>query len=108
MSRYLNSPREADWYACPSCGDEVRVGSSGCQRCSARGPLTDLDAGDDETDLSGLPDAPEDFDYNDWKKREFGSSVASRLKPHHLPWKYWITGMLLVLSLLLGALFLHH
>jgi hypothetical protein len=25
MSRYLNSPREADWYACPTCGDEVTL-----------------------------------------------------------------------------------
>ena len=97
MSRYLNSPREADWYACPSCGDEVRVGSSGCQRCSAAGPAADPD------DSADLPDAEPDFDYDDWKKREF--STASRFKPHHLPWKYWIAGILLVLAMLWGAVF---
>lgn len=99
MSRYLNSPREADWYACPSCGDEVRVGSSGCQRCSLKEPTLDGDT-DDEVDLS---DAASDFDYDDWKKREFGS--ASRFKPHHLPWKYWIAGILLVLAMLWAAIF---
>ncbi len=33
MSRPLNSPKDADWYACPSCGAEVRVGSRGCPAC---------------------------------------------------------------------------
>lgn len=96
MSRYLNSPREADWFACPTCGDEVRVGSSGCQKCRGTQP------GDPAQD-------PEDFDYDDWQKREFGAS--SKIKPHHLPWKYWLAGILLVAAMIWSAVlagFLRH
>ncbi|RYD36663.1 MAG: hypothetical protein EOP86_05395 [Verrucomicrobiaceae bacterium] len=106
MSRYLNSPREADWYACPSCGDEVRVGSSGCPRCNSRKPTPDED-GDDSVDLSH---AGEEFDYEDWKKREFGT-LSSRFKPHHLPWKYWVGGILLIIAFVWAAVFagfVHH
>ena len=99
MSRYLNSPREADWYACPTCGDEVRVGSAGCGKCRAF---------PDESETSwpdgvDLPDAAEDFDYEDWKKRESGT--ASKIKPHHLPWKYWLAGICVLGAMIWLAVF---
>lgn len=102
MSRYLNSPREADWYACPTCGDEVRVGSAGCRKCrpESAGPQDREKAGGAEgewPDGLDLPEAEEEFDYEEWKKREFGS--AAKVKPHHLPWKYWLAGVLLLLAM---------
>ena len=36
MSRPQPSPKDADWYACPGCGAEVRVGSRGCPQCSGK------------------------------------------------------------------------
>lgn len=105
MSRYLNSPREADWYACPACGDEVRVGSSGCRKCYAL-PGETMETGPDEV---SLPDSAEEFDYEDWKKREFGK--PSKVKPHHLPWKYWFAGICVLgamVWLLVFAGFLRH
>lgn len=101
MSKYLNSPREADWYACPSCGDEVRVGSSGCRRCNAFAE----DPGEAAEKVHPAGDA-DDFNYDDWSKKEFGT--LSRFKPHHLAWKYWIGGLLVLLAMLFGALFLRH
>ena len=99
MSRYLNSPREADWYACPTCGNEVKVGSSGCRACPSGKPVGQ----DAWTDGVDLPEDPDDFDYADWKKREFGPS--SRIKPHHLPWKYWLAGILLIAAMIWALVF---
>ena len=121
MSRYLNSPREADWYACPSCGDQVKVGSKGCLKCQDIGRNKDRnrsrgrhrdDTGPAQTsqptneawpDGVDLPDDAEDFDYEAWKEREFG--VAGKLKPHHLPWKYWLGGICLLVALIWLAVF---
>ncbi len=99
MSRYLNSPREADWYACPSCGDEVRVGSAGCRKCRA----LPQEAEAPWPDGVDLPEGAEDFDYEDWKKREFGA--AAQVKPPHLPWKYWLGGICLLAALIWIAVF---
>ena len=99
MSRYLNSPRETDWYACPTCGDEVRVGSSGCRKCRSAPGLAE----DAWPDGLNVPDDREDFDYEDWKKREFGT--AAKVKPPHLPWKYWIAGICVLAALTWLAVF---
>ena len=99
MSRYLNSPREADWFACPTCGDEVRVGSAGCRKCHTL-PKEAEEAWPDGVDL---PEGAGDFDYEDWKQREFGT--ASKVKPHHLPWKYWFAGSCVLAALTWFAVF---
>ena len=93
MSRPLNSPKDADWYACPSCGAEVRVGSRGCPKCSKGGKSWEQD---DYLDGVDAPEDAEDFDYNDFVKREFGTAGPSRLKPWGIAWKWWITGVLLL------------
>lgn len=104
MSQYLNSHREADWYACPSCGDEVRVGSEGCRKCRGKCPADFEDEAEgDWPDGVDLPEDPEEFDYEDWKKREFG--VKAKIKPHHLPLKYWITGIVLLLGMIWAWVF---
>ncbi len=96
MSRYLNSPREADWFACPECGHEVKVGSAGCRKCRTVPPGGEA-AWPDGVDL---PEGAEDFDYEDWKKREFGTTA--KIKPHGFAWKWWITGVLLILAAVVG------
>ncbi len=104
MSRYLNSPREADWYACPSCGAAIKVGSAPCRQCGGRAAAKAAEAPeeaeDEEEEGAELPESEEDFDYEAWRRREFGR--ASRFKPHHLPWKYWVAGLALLLALLWG------
>ncbi len=97
MSKYHNSAKADDWYACPSCGDEVRVGSSGCPRCR---DMPDVE--DDATYLDGV-DLPgeEEFDHAAWAKKEFGAS--SKIKPPHLAWHWWIAGILLVAAMIAAA-----
>lgn len=101
MSRYLNSPREADWYACPNCGHEVRVGSEGCRKCHGQAPGESGEG--DWPDGLDLPEDSEVFDHEAWEKKEFGS--ASKLKPADLPWKFWIGGVAVLLALLWMAIF---
>jgi hypothetical protein len=93
MSRPQPSPKDADWYACPGCGAEVRVGSRGCTTCSGK-------SWEQDEYLDGLDPSPdtEDFNYDDFVKKEFGRGCG-RVKPVGLPWKWWITGVVL-----LGAL----
>ena len=99
MSSPLNSPKDADWYACPSCGAEVQVGSRGCPKCSpGAGRSWQRDPHPDGVDL---PDDPEEFDYNDFVRREFGRGPA-KAKPAGLAWKWWITGVLLLILMAWG------
>lgn len=95
MSRPLNSPKDADWYACPSCGAEVRVGSRGCPKCTKGGKSWEQDEYLDGVDA---PEGAEEFDYNDFVKREFGRGSA-KIKPAGLAWKWWIAGILLLAAL---------
>lgn len=94
MSRPQPSSKDADWYACPGCGAEVRVGSRGCPQCSGKSWEQD-----EELDGLDLPPDPADFDYDDFVRREFGRGSA-RVKPAGLAWKWWITAVLLLAALI--------
>jgi len=93
---YLNSrPRTPE--VCPVCGEEVPPRALACPECGAdhnsgwkRGALDD--------DGLDLPD--QEFDYDDFVKREFGGAMkAAGVKPI-----WWITGILLLAALALGIL----
>ncbi len=93
MARPLNSPKDADWYACPSCGAEVRVGSRGCPQCN---PGSRRKKWEQEEYMDGVDAGDsEDFDYEDFVKREFGKGL-SRLKPDGIKWKWWFTAVVLL------------
>jgi hypothetical protein len=99
MSKNIQQFKGADWYACPSCGGEVRVGSSGCKACGPGIPEAWLQ--DDYLNGIDLPDKDSDFRYEEFVSREFG--VASQIKPAHLSWKWWLVGITLVALLLAGS-----
>ncbi len=90
MGRPKHDPDAADYYACPGCGAEVRVGSRGCPECKDKPASWEQD---DYLDGVNVPD--EDFDYNDFVRREFGKGAA-RVKPPGLRWYWWITGLMLL------------
>lgn len=101
MASPQNSSKDADWYACPFCGTEVRVGSKGCPGCTpGAGKSWQQDSSLDGVDL---PDDPEEFDYDDFVKREFGKT-ARVVKPAGLKWKWWITGVLLLAGMIAGVI----
>lgn len=100
MGQPLKPPNDADWFACPSCGAEVQVGSRGCSRCTKNAPKSWAE----EPHLDGvsLPDDPDDFDYNDFVDREFGR--PSSIKPPHLAWKWWLTAIILLALMIAGLI----
>lgn len=99
-------------YICPTCGSEVRVGEKcpGCapkrkkqRRAKAGAPRKRSWEQDEAYDGLSLPD--EDFDYDDFVAREFGSE---RVKPPGLKWYWWVTGLVLLVLMgwaVLGGLF---
>ena len=78
---------------CPSCGEDVPRDALACPECGAdhnSGWREDADT----YDAVDLPD--DDFNYEEFAKREFGSSLkAASIKP-----VWWITAILLIVALI--------
>jgi hypothetical protein len=74
---------------CPVCGEDVPRGSLACPACGA-----DHNSGwrinADSHDALDLPD--DDFNYDEFVRREFGSS----LKPGGIKTIWWITAIILL------------
>jgi rRNA maturation protein Nop10 len=74
---------------CPNCGAEVPPNARACPECGA-----DEQTGWSEPaqyDRLGLPD--ENFDYEDFVKREFGRHKPI---PRGLHWFWWVVGVLVL------------
>ena len=83
---------------CPVCGEDVPRRALACPECSAdhnSGWREDADAYD------GV-DLPEDFDYNEFTRREFGDSSV---KPAGIRSICWITAFVLLVLLALFFVF---
>ena len=79
---------------CPNCGARVPAQAKACFECGA-----DESTGWSETareDGLDLPD--ENFDYEEFAKREFDGVSAT---PQGLPWFWWLLAVLLIAGLLL-------
>lgn len=75
---------------CPVCGEDVPRGSLACPTCGAdhnSGWRIDADI-HDGLDLPG----DDDFDYDDFTRREFGSG----LKPAGIRTIWWITAIIIL------------
>ena len=80
---------------CPVCGEDVSPNALACRECGA-----DHNSGwkDDACSSDGLDLPDEEFDYNDFVKREFGGeSRPSAIKP-----LWWITGIVLLIVTMAG------
>ena len=78
---------------CPNCGAEVPPNARSCPECGS-----DEETGwSDEAHASnlGLPD--DEFDYEEFTKREFGGKSPV---PHGLHWWWWLVGIALLVALL--------
>jgi hypothetical protein len=84
---------------CPCCGAEVPRKAKACPQCGAdeKTGWSD-DSGGEEL---GLPD--EDFDYEEFVKREFNDEKKN-LVPHGIHWFWWGMGILLVAAFVWGML----
>ena len=78
---------------CPNCGAEVPPGAKACPECGS-----DERTGWSEKagyDNLNLPD--EDFDYDDFVKREFN---GEQLVPRGIHWFWWMVTILIVAGLI--------
>jgi hypothetical protein len=78
---------------CPVCGEDVPRGALACPGCGA-----DEKSGwrEDAESYDGV-DLPDEFDYDEFTRREFGRSV----KPAGISAVWWVTAIVvLVLTLL--------
>jgi len=84
---------------CPNCGADVPPNAKACPECGSC----------EETGWSDAASAPdldlpeEDFNYDEFTKREFGGQSP---KPHGLRWLWWVIGIVL-LAIFLWLFFLH-
>src|SRR5262245_10967751 len=85
-------PRTQD--VCPVCGEEVPPRALACPECGA-----DHNSGwrEDAGTYDGVDLPDDDFNYDAFVKREFGS----RAKPPGLGIAWWIVGILLIVAFLL-------
>ena len=86
---------------CPVCNEDVPRGALACPQCGA-----DHNSGwkEDAAGYDGLNLPDEDFKYDDFVKREFGS----RVKPSALNMIWWIAGIVVLLVLLLTYFYAAH
>jgi hypothetical protein len=95
MAERENRRREAPGI-CPVCGEDVPRGALACPECGA-----DEKSGwrEDAERYDGV-DLPDEFDYDEFTRREFGSSR----KPAGISTVWWVTAIVLVLLTLLYLL----
>lgn len=81
---------------CPVCHEFVPRKAAACPDCGAcaKSGWNDEDPHYDGVDL---PDDPDDFDYDEFTKREFGKE--RELVPQK-PWWWWFAVVLLLLGLI--------
>lgn len=92
-----NRPRKPEWFHCPNCGEEVRVGAKACPACGS----------DDETgwkeEESGMEaETDEDFDYDAYLAREFPESYTPKATFRNT-WA-WVLMVLALIGLLAATL----
>jgi len=82
---------------CPNCGADVPRNAKACPGCGADESTGWAEDAQQATAANlGLPE--EDFDYDEFTKREFGKPSP---KPQGLHWVWWLTGIALLIAILL-------
>ena len=78
---------------CPNCGAEVPPKARACPECGA----DEKTGWSEETRASGLDLPDENFDYDDFVKREFGDKSPV---PRGVHWFWWVVALVAAALLL--------
>lgn len=70
---------------CPNCGAEVPPGAKACPECGS----DERTGWSDEARYDSLDLPDENFNYDEFVKREFGEEKKSPV-PHGVHWFWWI------------------
>jgi len=84
---------------CPNCGADVPRKARACPECGA----DEKTGWSNDAESTGLDLPDEEFDYDEFVKREFGGSSP---RPHNISWLWWVVGVVLLLIFLF--LFVRH
>jgi hypothetical protein len=74
---------------CPNCGADVPPNARACPACGS----DEKTGWSDAAQQAGLDLPDEDFDYNEFVEREFGSKKP---KPEGIAWFWWVIAVLLL------------
>ncbi len=89
----------AEGFVCPNCGAEVPPNARACPACGS-----DEQTGwSEDASASGLDLPDEEFNYDDYVKREFGG--GKNPVPRGIHWFWWVVGIAVLAAFLL--LWLH-
>jgi zinc-ribbon domain len=83
---------------CPNCGEEVPPKAKACPECGS----CEETGWSEAAAASGLDLPDEEFDYQDYVKREFDTGSP---KPRGLAWIWWVTAVGLLVLAFFGWLF---
>ena len=86
---------------CPACGEWVPRGAVACDDCGACAK-SGWKENSEVYDGVDLPDDEDDFDYNEFVSREFGSSKPGRAMNREVFWR-WVAAIVLA-AMVLGYL----
>jgi hypothetical protein len=78
---------------CPNCGAEVPRNARACPECGS----CDKTGWSEEARASGLGLPAEDFDYEEFVKREFGREGP---KPRRLPVFWWLAALAVLAAII--------
>ena len=77
---------------CPNCGADLPPNARACPNCGS-----DEETGwSDEARHGGLDLPDEEFNYDDFLKREFGKG---EIKPRGIHWFWWLVAILVLAAL---------
>src|SRR5207253_2927273 len=95
MPKRKKSSRPKAPAVCPVCGEDVYRGALACPECGA-----DHNSGwrDDAYVNDGLDLPDDEFDYDEFTRREFGGSA----KPAGMKTVWWIAGVLLLIVMIVS------
>ena len=91
-----------DYYLCPKCGHEVKVGNSHCPNCpppKKRRKKSSPKSWEQDESLDGLDLPDNDFDYDEFITREFKQGAPH--KQIGIAWYWWATGIALITGFLI-------
>ncbi len=80
---------------CPHCGADVPPGAKACPACGS----DERTGWSDEAHSSNLDLPDEDFDYDDFVKREFNQGKTP--VPHGIHWFWWLVAVGLLVAFLI-------
>jgi uncharacterized membrane protein YvbJ len=77
---------------CPNCGAEIPPGAKACPECGSDGQT----GWSEQARYDGLNLPDENFDHDDFVKREFGPEPV---RPRGIGWFWWAVAVLVVAAL---------